>query len=47
VRCGCLWCAGGYLHSVQNTNLACLPSQASHGCVMFILLGEFFWCCHL
>jgi hypothetical protein len=26
VWCGCLWCAGGYLSSVQNINLACLPS---------------------
>jgi hypothetical protein len=24
-----------------------LPMEASCGCVMFILFGDFFWCCHL
>jgi hypothetical protein len=47
VRCGCLRCAGSYLPSVQNINLACLPSHASHGCVMIIMMGVFLLGCHL
>jgi hypothetical protein len=40
VWCGCP--CDAYLVLVHNLCLPCLPSEASHGCVMFILIGDFF-----
>jgi hypothetical protein len=45
VWCGCP--CDVYLVLVQNSYLPCLPSEASHDCVMIILIGELFWYCHL